>query len=350
MKVKRLFAPSLVLASLPLALALHPRGDAPGFEPKAGSKLSKELAIDLSFHLEDLSVSVNGQELPSEMLGGDMDEAILVNALMNVTEEFVASQRGKPLELVRSYEKLKLEGGPENETESMDEIGDFEGKSVRFKWNEDDSEYVKSFVDGDGDDSALSELTPDMEFLALLPGGEVDEGATWSASGAGLANVFFPGGLFPLPDAGDDSETAQAIEDELRTQLGEAFKDFEVKCTYSGSREENGRRVGEIALEFDGKASLDLSDLLQTIAELQGGDEQFEADITATADLEFKGEGTLLCDLAAHHVAAFEMGSDITLTADVQADIDAGGQSQSLAVSAEVSGDGKWKLGTSDAD
>ena len=94
---------------------------------------------------------------------------------------------------------------------------------MRFKWDEEDSEYVVTLEEGDADEDGLDSLSPDMDFLALLPEGEVDEDDSWSVSGDQLATVFLPGGMFPLPDAGDDGgELASVVEEELTSQFEQA--------------------------------------------------------------------------------------------------------------------------------
>ena len=64
MNIRRSF-PLAAALSVPLLLALHPRGDELSFSPEDGSTLSKELELDMTFNLEDISMTVNGQEMPS---------------------------------------------------------------------------------------------------------------------------------------------------------------------------------------------------------------------------------------------------------------------------------------------
>ena len=81
--------------------------------------------------------------------------------------------------------------------------------------------------------------------------------------------------------------------------------------------------MGEIAFKFQGEASIDLSDLMAAIVDMQTAGQDIEADVMATLDLEFQGEGTLLWHLAEHRVHSFQMSSDMTLLADVEADVEA---------------------------
>jgi hypothetical protein len=89
--------------------------------------------------------------------------------------------------------------------------------------------------------------------------------------------------------------------------------------------------------------------LIQSAIDLQAGEMGVEADITATVGFEFEGEGTLLWNLRAGHVFGFEMSGDITLSVDVEGDIDAMGESHSIEMSAEASGEASWSLETKGA-
>ena len=109
---------------LPLVLAFAPRGVTLAFAPEDGSTLSKELEIDLTFNLEDIAATADGEELPSEMLMGEVDEGILVRMAISVTDEFVETAEGKHVELLRAFDDIEFEGGAESETEVID---DFDG-------------------------------------------------------------------------------------------------------------------------------------------------------------------------------------------------------------------------------
>jgi len=346
---------ALALATLPLFLASTPRGEVVAFKPEDGSRLSKELAIDLTFYLEDISVSQNGQELPPEMLGGAMDEGLVFKALIGVTDEYVKSARGRHLELLRTFDALSLEAGPESESESVDEFEKLEDTTVRFKWDEEEGEYARSFHESTGDEGLLEMLDPDMDFLGLLPEDEVETGDAWEVSGPRkLAAIFLPGGLLAAgPDDEKADEVLGMIREEIESQLSDAFENFAIRCTYKGARDEDGQEAGEIEFKFEGTGSLDLSDLLKELTDMQieeagGGD--FSADVVAGLEIEVSGQGKLLWNLDSGRVFGFDMSSELMLTADVEADVEAMGQSMKMELSAEVSGEGKWKMTTSSGE
>jgi len=297
-------------------------------------------------------VVMDGQELPPEMMGGAMDEGLLLNATVGVTDEYVASREGKMLTLLRSFDSLSLEAGPESQAEIVDKFAELEDSTVSFKWDAENEEYVKTFKDGEGDEELLENLDVDMDFLALLPDDEVSEGDTWDATGEELGTIFFPGGVPANPSSDEEGaeEMKELAKEELEGQLTDAFKEFSIHCTYTGSREEGDVSVGVITFKFDGDTSLDLSDFIQSAIDLQAGDMGVEADITATIGFEFEGEGTLLWNLSEGHVYGFDMNGDITLSADVDGDVDAAGDSHSMEMSAEVSGEATWSMETAGGD
>lgn len=335
----------LPLAALPL-LAFATRGDKVSFQPEEGATASKELNFQTTFYVDDLTMVVDGNEMPSEMMGGAMDEGILINATIGVTDEYVATKDGKQHTLLRTYDELTLEAGPESEAEVVDEFAELEDSTVSFKWDSDSEEYKKAFHESEGEEDLLENLDVDMDFLVLLPDDEVAEGDTWEASGEQLGTVFFPGGMPANPgsEEEDAEEMAELFREEMEGQLTDAFGEFTIECTYTGSREMDGVTVGAIKFEFEGESSLDLSDLMQSVIDLQAGDQGVEADVSATMSMEFEGKGTMLWNLKAGHVHSFEMNGDVTLFADLEGDIDVMGESHSMELSAEISGEANWEM------
>lgn len=351
MNVKTSLLCSVPVLALPL-LAFSLRADEVSFHPAEGANLEKELTLTSTFFLDDLSVNMDGQELPPEMFADAMNEGLLFNAVIGVTDEYVATKDGKVMTLRRTYDSLSLEAGPESGAEDVEEFAELEDETVQFKWDDDSSEYAKSFHESEGDDSLLENLDVDMDLLALLPEGEVSEGDTWEVKGDQLATVFLPGGMPAAPGADEEEaeEMAELFKEELETQFKEAFGDFAVQCKYTGNREEGEKSVGVIEFKFEGKASIDLSQLIQEVIDAQAGDMGVEADVSASIDLEFEGEGTLLWNLEGGHVNHYEMDGTLTMLADVEADVDAQGESHTAEISAEVSSEMKWVMDASGGD
>jgi hypothetical protein len=344
MNTKQILTASLPLLTLPLfAFAL--KGDQVAFAPGDGTSVSKALTFESTFYIDDIVMSMDGEELPAEMMGEAMDEGLLISAAISVTDEYVKTAEGKVLTLLRTYDELSLEAGPESEAETVDEFGELEDSTVEFKWDEEEDEFLKSYHESEGDEDLLENLDIDMDFLRLLPDDEVAVGDTWEVDGERLETIFMPGGMpAGSPDEEGSEEMAELFKEEMEAQFEEAFDEFVINCKYVGSREEDGVTFGEIAFKFDGEASIDLSELIQSAIDMQGAEMGIEADVVATIDLEFEGEGILLWNLDAGHVASFEMKGDITVLADVEADVEVMGESHSMVMSAEVSGEAEWGL------
>ncbi|MFT7667835.1 MAG: hypothetical protein ACI8X5_000520 [Planctomycetota bacterium] len=346
MNITKTLSVALPLIVLPL-LAFASREDKVSFSPAEGATVSKELSLEATFYVDDLNVVVDGQELPAEMLGAAMEEGMMVTALVGVTDDYVKTREGRQSVLHRTYDELTLEAGPESEPESVDDFAELEDSTVAFVWDGEADEYIKSFHESEGNEDVLENLEVDMDFLALLPDGEVSEGDTWEVSGDDLGNIFFPGGM-PADLGGGEDENAEEItelvEEAMEEQMAEAFGDFAITCTYAGSRDEDGVNVGVITFKFESEASLDLSDVIQSVIDLQAGEQGLEVSLTATIGLEMEGEGTLLWNLRGSHVQGFEMSTDVTTFMDMEGEMDMAGQSHSMELSAEISGEAAWEL------
>lgn len=347
MNTKHRLILGLSLLTLPLT-AFTWRGDKVAFTPAEGATVSKELSLEATFFLDDIVVSFDGQEVPADQMAAD--EGLLIDATIGVTDEYAKVSGAKVLTLLRTFDELALEAGPESKAEDVEPFAELEDATVEFVWDAESGEYVARYPeDEEGNEDLLEGLDADMDLLALLPDGEVSIDDTWDVSGEGLEAVFLPGGIpgMESPDDPRGEEIGEIFKEELQSQLEGAFGEFAVHCKYVGSRDEDGALVGEISFEYDGKASIDLSEAIQRVIDLMG--EQMggvEADVVATVDLEFEGKGTLLWNLAEGHVHGFDMKADITVLIDIEADGSAAGQSHSIVTSAEVSGEATWSMTT----
>jgi hypothetical protein len=339
----------LPLLALPL-LAFSGREDKVSFQPSAGARVSKELGLTATFYLDDMRMVIDGNEMPQEMMGQAMEQGLLIDMTVGCTDEYAKSDENKPLQLMRTYDVLAMEAGPESEAESVDDFAEMEDMTVSFTWDEESGEYLKAFVgDEEGDLALLENLEVDMDFLALLPTGEVSEGDTWEAKGDAVGAVFIPGGM---PGGGDmdeaDMEEFQSlIEETVESQLTEAFDEFAIQCTYKGVRDEDGVAVGVIEFRFEGDMEMDLSDMLQEVISMQAGEADISATVSAVVMGEFEGEGLLLWNMKAGHMHGFEMEGDVMITVDVEGDVDAMGESHSMELSMEASGELDYEMTTS---
>jgi hypothetical protein len=235
---------------------------------------------------------MNGEPGPAEMLDELKSNSLIVNMLVGATDKYVDTKDGKPIELLRTFDKLKFDAEFGEESNEVDEFKEFEGKTIKFKWNEKDSAYEKSFHESEGDKDQLKGLDPDMDLRCLLPDKKVAKGDTWEIPAERLKTLIMPGGFLNMGGDEEAEEAAKALE-KIEEQFAAALKEFKVICTYKGAKEEGGVKLSEIGFTFDGKAKLDLGSIIQEIVEANKQDGMPDMDFKANMGLGLKGDGVL---------------------------------------------------------
>jgi hypothetical protein len=333
----------LALIAIPLVLGLASVADDLSFHPAKDLASKKELRIEAEMRIEDVSASFNGEPIPAEAVEQMTSSEMLLSLAVDVTETFAATADGEPRDLRRTYDAASMAFEFGDEVQESEENDDIRGKTVRFLWDEEEGAFQKSWHESQGDDDLLESIEVDMEVRALLPAKKVAEGDTWEVAGSKLSGVFFPGG-FPAPDAdAAEGPDLEALQEEFAAQLEAAFAEFKVLCTYKGAREADGVQVGEIAFQYDGKATLELGDMIRRVAE-EMGDEVPPFDITASASFEIAGTGVLLWDLASGTLHSYEMSAKPAFDISIEVSGDANGQSIDFSMSGRLAGDVTWEL------
>jgi hypothetical protein len=331
------------LLAAPLLLALDLRGDSLTFHPEAGSSVDKVLEVSGAMYIDDMFLSMDGEEMPPEMLGEITDMAFEVEVTEEVMDEYVKSADGKALVLLRTFNDVAVSmtaGGESQEPEASEMIG----STVKFTWNEEEEEYDIAYKDGSGDDEDLESLDVDMDFTYLLPEGEVKEGATWEVVGMEAVRMFLPGGMVSAPSEGLDEDLGigEMADEILMPQIEDALEEFTVDCTYKGTDDDGG---AQIAFEFEGEISLDFSELVMAALEEQDmGGMEIDAEITMTLDVEMEGKGLLTWDNEAGHASGFEMAADVMVLLDADADVEMAGEAHSAKGSVELSGEVEYEM------
>jgi len=343
----RSFLPALGAS---FAFTLVGGGDKLAFQPQAGSSLTKAFTIGGEFTLDDISLIVDGQDIGGMI--GQIEVSVKTESRIEITDAYRAVASGRPTDLLRTFEALTstvhMDMTPaQAEMPEMTSSSSLEGKTVAFRWNEEEHEYERSFHEHSGDDELLEDLEEDMDLRAFLPPGEVSDGDTWSVELSELECLMAPGGnLRMLPENGDvDDETMQRFE-EIFGGLGQEFGDQlegECACTFKGARDEDGVRVAEIAIEIEVSATMDLTEPLDKAirAAIEQGGAGDMVDVTLdTADfnLDFEGKGTLLWNLGAGRIHSFQVSGDSTMDIDLAVSVEAEGESHELDASLELSG------------
>lgn len=339
-----LAAPALTAFALPALVA-----DEVVFRPAVGSEVTKVFTNQMDLILDDMTMSMNGEEMDASMIGMEMELTALTTYV--VTDEYVALGDGQPVKLKRTFDELSSTSNASGSTpmgpmdEEMDGSSELEGLSVVFAWDEEDDEYGVEFASDDEDDEELLEgLSEDMDLRALLPGKAVSTDDSWRIDLDLLHHVLAPGGnLKVLPDESDEGMGGMGMGapgsgmGSLGDMLGEL--DGSAIATYKGKREVDGVTVGVIAIQIDITGANDMTEFLEEAIEDAEGMEDVEVSYDAAdVELAFKGEGELLWNLAGGHLHRFELGGDVNMVMDMAMSMAVMGSDVEMEMSMEMSG------------
>ncbi|NOT31124.1 MAG: hypothetical protein HOP15_11805 [Planctomycetes bacterium] len=342
-----------------LAFTLGDPADRPAFDPPAGSSLTKTFSIDGEFSLDEISVIMEGQDMGGMLPAIEM--TMTQHSKIEVTDTYEAVAGGRPAVLLRTFDELAatvdMVISPPVEVPEMASSSALEGKTVAFRWNPEKSEYELSFHEGEGEEELLEGLQEDMDLRLFLPQSEVAAGDSWTVALVELQHLLMPGGnLHMLPEGVDAEQGQEAVEmfEELFGDFGDEFADLlegECTCTFKGAEEQDGVRLGEIAIELEVAANLDLSEFLDKVIRAavakEGVEGQFDFSIdTADLNLDFEGNGTLLWNLSAGRMHSFQLSGDVTIDMDLAVSFEVEDASQDVEASLELSGSLSQEIAT----
>lgn len=318
------------------------------FVPPAGSSVTKLFTIGGEYAMDEISLIVGGQDVAGSI--PQIEFSLKLETRVEVTDVYKAVGEGRPLELLRTFEALSssvnMQMSPaEAEIPEIESTSELEGKTVLFRWNEEEQEYERSYAEGEGDEELLEGLEEDMDLRVFLPASEVAEGETWTVELADLQSVIIPGGNPRMMPEGMevDQETLKMFEELFGNfELGDLLEG-ECSCTYKGARDEDGVRLAEIAIEVEVSTTLDLAEVLnkaiRVALEQQGVEDAVDFSLDkADLNLDFEGSGVLLWNLGAGRLHGFQLGGDATIDMDLAVSVEAEGQSQGVDASMVLSG------------
>jgi hypothetical protein len=290
-----------------LALAAPAGLEEIAFRVAADTTLVRTLENAYALELEEMVLSVNGEEVPADAFG-EVDIRVAHSETFVVTDAYEAVAGGRPERLRRTFEELGREerstfssdaGDGNDDTDYESEL---EGKTVVFSWNEESERFDAAFADGEeGDEALLAELEEDMDLRRLLPAGALAEDESWSIDPAAFDCILAPGGDLGLEDTDVEAEDASSLDDDLRANLAGTFT-----ATYEGVREEGSARVAVIRLEIDARTHAE-EDLAED--EIPEG-----ARGTGRIELGFVLAGELCWDLEHGHALSLELSGEHRLT------------------------------------
>ena len=339
MKLSRLLlAPVL---TTPVLLAFAALGESPTFSPEEGTKLTKRIVVKTELSLDEMTMIMNGEEVPAEMMQMSMESTITVVA--TVTDEYVSVGDGRPTKLKRTFDELNSETEvsmsssqmPDDVNNSSSGSSDLEGLTVVFSWDEDEGDFTAEFdEDSDGDDELLEGLTEDLDFRAMLPDGEVSEGDSWDVDPMAIRAIFAPGGNVKIASE-DRAAGGGMMGGASPMNVGQFLEELEgdVTAELTGIEEEDGIRIAVIALSIDVSSSMDLTDHLSESMENQEMPEGMEIEIEVDSfdsEFLFEGEGELRWNLTAGIVYSLEVTGEVSQINDTAMNMSIGGMEQSM--------------------
>jgi hypothetical protein len=324
-------------------------GEKLAFRPEAGTSLQKVFSIDGDFALDDLTLIVSGEDVGG-MLGG-FELSVKQGARYEITDVYRELAEGRPKELLRTFDTLtgSMHMNVSMAEESIPEMkssSPLEGKTVAFRWNDEEADFDVSFHESEGDEELLEGLEEDMDLRAFLPTSEVAQGDSWSVELEALDCIAMPGGNLALvPEDEEVDEESMEMLEELFAGFGEDLADLlegQCTCTYKGTQEEKGAQLAEIVLEIEVSTTFDMTELLEKVIQImveQSGGEAPELSLdTADLSLDYEGTGTLLWNVGAGRVHAFHLTGDATIGVDFEVSVEVEGESHDVSASIEMSG------------
>jgi len=333
-----------ILATLALCFAAS-RAEELRFAPADGDEAGMKYALAASLGVGDMSITVDGQDLSAQIPLDDLAGKLSLE--LSVVDRFLETRDGRPLRFERRYvassSNLEL---AESKLARTDLFG-VDGETIVFEWSKSQGAYVLAFKDGTGDESRLELLSADMHLRSLLPGRELEVGATWQLEPQALVPALLLGydAATLGATAGGEQGLAQSAE-ALAPLLDGLLAGFRARCEYVGSREQDGRKLAEMKLAIESDGELDLRDALRGLLTEQDSLGELDLELrSATGQLRIRGTGSLLWDLDAGHAHSFELDGDIELVARLDAALsDEQGGEHSVSAEIELLVELAWKL------
>jgi hypothetical protein len=320
------------------------------FAPAQGSSAIKTFEYKAEFSLDNMSVTLNGQEAPTMP---EMDMTMTNNQKVVVTDEYVALREGAPKKLRRRFDeitnamavsmKMEMMGQSQSSDNNVNAKSDLLGKQVVFTWDEDAKEYKKAFDPAEDNAALLEGLQEDMDLRVLLPQGEVAEGDEWDIDVKELGRVLAPGGNLSLvPEEAGKSQVGMGDMSgmgSLSDWLGELIEGS-AKGSLVSVRKQDDAQIATIKLNFKINGSKDMSEMVSQAmekAELPPGAGEIKVE---HMDLDFRmeGEGELIWNLTAGRLQTFELSGPMRVNIDMAMKMSVQGQEMSIGQAMEMSG------------
>ena len=218
-----------------------------------GQQVTSTLSVTSEFELVELSATEDGEEVPADMLP-EMSRTVTESKELEFKDTVGAMEDGAVSLFERHYSdasvrfefNMEMNGegmGMEPVSESHEFESDVVGGKVRFE--ADGDEWIPSAgEDCEVDEESLASLQADYSFAFLMPGSSLEKGDSWSIDAAHMAYLLDPVGELPNDEVDEEAGSGDHANEEPEFS-------GEIRATYGGAREVDGRTLQAITLEFD---------------------------------------------------------------------------------------------------
>ncbi len=331
----------LPLLAVPALLALAMPEAEITFAPSPDADIEMTFENSAEFFLDELSVSFMGNDM-SGMLGS-VDASVNVEIESVFTDTYRKVEDGVPTSFERSFGACNIGGEGsinaqgESQSDSFSIDSALEGAAVRFSWNEEEDEYARTYVDDEeADEALLKGLMPRLDLAFMLPEGGVAVDDEWKVDPIQLASLLIPGGDLAYDIEGRDKADFSSFDGAMGNEeaLAQVTKLMtgEVTAKFKGMRSGEESHLAEIKISMDISGKEDFADMVADA--IRAGIEASGEDIPTDAIPDFntfalavslEGEGILIWDVKAGHMASFSMTSEIEVSLAVNVSVDADG-------------------------
>ena len=328
------------------------------FAPDEGVTLTKTYTLTQLFAVDDMSMSMGGNEFPMEM---EMD--LSVTQVTAVQDTYDKMGEGKPAKLTRLFKDASMEmesetvvSMPGTDGEAVEVSGSgtsqLKGKKVIFTWDAEKGEYTKKYdEETEGDEAFLTELVEDTDLRGFLPDKAVSEGDEWTVENDMIIEMLGAGGNWQWKLEGMDNAAQMGAPDaemmsDLRLVLGETLEGS-ITCTYAGMKEKDGTEYMAIKIVVDVQSENDLTDYMAEVMESVETPIPIAMDIEEmTMTMDLAGKATLFWNGEAGHMHAFDYEGEFNMGMNMSMSVEAQG-TQEIAMEMEMSGEMGLKVDTS---
>lgn len=301
---------SLLLGAFVLLAADVPSYDVMAFAPKAEMVVKKTFATKVEMVVDDMSAVMNGEEMDPSMMGLPSDLSAEASMNIEVEDTYDEVNGARITSLTRTFDTI---GGAyttsmgEADEASFDEL---EGRTIHFKWNAEDEIYEVTFegdeAPSEEEEKSLQMIDADMDYLALLPEGDVEVGAKWDIDGLEVLSILMPGASLKQLMASD--QMSEDVPAEVQAQIDAFLESAKASLTYAGSEEGIGTIAIAMNMEFD--TTIDPSTM--------NPEAEMPAEMLFEVEFSLEIEGKLNWDMASGHFTTCDLEGTGSLILDVE--------------------------------